>query len=159
MKKNKNNIIIAVVVVFVIGLITGLIYYKDKSKFSAASKDFNSITEALNLKPLSRQVQQYCMYNNQKYSKGQLSCLTEVSLLVGSLPNSSELAKVTSEIGWISKGSNLDSWVGVDSSYIYAHLYTKNELTCSIREKKAESELTIEIDCSGPAKAEWFPVR
>ena len=165
MKKNKKKLSITLLVVIVVmlsvGGVVGVSFYKDRQSFKDASRDIHSIFEALDYHASSKDTAQYCMYSSMKYSKGKLSCTTEFTLSVESSSfDNSKLNKATSDIGWMFHGSNLGTWKNVNSQYIFANLYDKGDLRCSIRVKNInDNQSMVEMDCSGPARAEWFPVK
>lgn len=164
-KQNKKKLSITLLVVIIVMLIVvgviGASFYKDRQNFNNASKDIHSIFEALGYPISDKDTNQYCMYNNMKYSKGSLICTTESTLSVeGFLFDGSKLDKTTSSVGWKFHGSNLGTWKKMNDQYIFANLYDKGELRCSIRIKTIDyNQSMVELDCSGPARAEWFPVK
>lgn len=169
MKQNKNRkklnitLLVVIVVMLSIGGVVGVGFYKDRQSFKDASRDIHSIFEALDYHASSKDTTQYCMYNNMKYSKGKLLCFMTVSKNVktADFQNDKEkISSVTHTAGWTHEGSNSVALNSIGDVYLTADVYTKDPMNCFVREKQLSNEYSkIEIGCSGPARAEWFPVK
>ena len=163
MKKNKKLYIIgAVLIITAVGL-AALYFLSDRQKFTSMRIDINNVKFDTSADTESIKSDNYCNRNNMKYSKGSLAC--HVGDTITYATNTKEIKKVTAQntrklisIGWQSNGSNLQ--LLKDSGYIMGELYTKGEFDCYQRYKPADGgRLVLEVGCSGPAKAEWFPVK
>ena len=159
-KKTKLLILAVALPVLLIVLVVGIGRYNDRQKFTVATKEIAQIAEQLKGNGSSEKKQEYCMRNDLKYSKGNLSCITELILTNNKKVNALEVDVAVNKVGWTSQGSNLESWKDADDKYILANTYTDNKVDCYVRAYEKQSvRYLITIGCSGPAKAEWFPVR
>lgn len=160
MKKNKI-LFLAIAIVITVVMLVSYILVRDKNRFTAISNDIQSIASSFSgiEKEYSNS---YCQRNNLKYSRGSLGCVVETSITVKELGgNISHSNSSLSKVGWVAKGSNLDSWTSVDDSYISSNLYQKEKADCYVRvqEDRQDNKNIITIGCYSDALMEWFPVR
>lgn len=169
MKQNKNRkklnitLLVVIVVMLSIGGVVGVSFYKDRQSFKDASRDIHSIFEALDYRASSKDTTQYCMYSHLKYSKGNLTCYVSHSFMIKNpVKNVISMSERKLEgVGWKKRGNNIDYFKEKDETYVVANIFTdKNKLNCHSRYKLVAADvLAVEIGCSGPARAEWFPVK
>jgi uncharacterized phage-like protein YoqJ len=162
MKKNKkriNTVLIAALVLLLgVSVVYGVSAINERKDFIQASKQSETIINSI-AKEGKLETQRYCQRNDMKYSKGILSCsvifkkTTEVS-------SRSQVTKATEQSKWIFKGNNDIALNDSENTYTIANLYNNGTLNCFVRERKLNDQHSeLEVGCSGPARAEWFPVR
>ena len=162
MNKNKKKTNIILIATLTILLVVIVVYggniIKDRENFIQASKQSETIINSIS-KAGKSETQQYCIYNNMKYSKGVLSCYVTVTKITGIFPRS-QITNALQQSKWIFRGNNDIALNDSENTYTTANLYNNGTLSCFVREKKLDDKHSkLEVGCSGPAKAEWFPVR
>lgn len=162
MKKNKKKTSIILIILATLLLVTGLSYaynlHNNKQEFIQASKQTSGIIDSIYNKGTTH-AQQYCVYNNMKYSKGVLSCFV-MSSKITSGSSQSQIIKAAEWGKWIFKGNNDIALNDSENTYTTANLYSNGKMGCFIREKRINDQHSeLEVGCSGPAKAEWFPLK
>jgi len=162
MKKNKKPIktillivifiLLALVVVYSLGII------HDRQNFIKASRQSEEVINSI-AKEGEADTKRYCQHNNLKYSKGTLSCFI-ISTKTTGVSSLLKIANVARQTGWNLTGNNDIALNDSQNTYIIANLYKNGIMNCFIREKRLSTQqFELEVGCSGPAKAEWFPVR
>lgn len=168
MKKNKKAIgvtaiiIIIIVIIFILVVAYIVNLYQDKQKFTNASVGINNIMKTLAVDDQYRK-QDYCIYNDLKYSKGKLLCFVTETAMLDDYPQKGKEKKIetsTQDARWMFRGNNSLALEDSTTTYTIANLYKNGKLDCYIREQKINEHASkLEVGCSGSAKAEWFPVR
>ena len=158
MKKNKQIIKIIILILLAIGMYIALMFTYDWHKYSSQNNKIKSYIESLQgVDKNTVASDNYCTYSHQKYSKGILGCnLTYTFSTLGgeiSFKNSQLLNK----LDWKYKFDNTKSINKYDNKNYLKHVvFETKDMTCSYSIISGDK---YELECSGPAKAEWFPVR
>ena len=161
MKKNKQIIKIIILILLAIGMYIALMFAYDWYKYSSQNNKIKSYIELLQgVNKNTVASDNYCTYSHQKYSKGVLGCSISYAVSSSSallFQNSREEAE---GFGWKYKWDNtVDNNKYSSENYIKSEVYEFDGLYCSFVVKNAGTVYQYELGCSGPAKAEWFPVR
>ncbi len=162
MKNNKKYLAIALMcgLIVIAGIVSAFLV--DKMKFSGQDKNIKSyiaiLDETQKIHDIS--MSKYCSYAHQKYSKGSLRCDLSYKFSSedeGIVKNSGDTA---SDFGWTFQWDNTVSNNKYSTEeFIKSEVYTYKDLYCNFSVKKSSNSYEYEIGCSGPAKAEWFPVK
>lgn len=160
MKKNKKTITIIAVAVAAIGVMTASMFVYDWYKYNSENHKINNYIESLEgVDKSTISSDNYCTYSHQKYSKGVLGCNIDYTFLVDRsfTFSNDELSK---ELGWKYAFDNTTSVNRYsDKNYLKHVVFETGGMTCSYSIIDKQDTLSYQLGCSGPAKAEWFPVR
>lgn len=164
MKKNKKIVFIVAGcgIVMLLGVIAAN-YMHNRYIFLGEDKNINQYIQSLKATRSISDVwsEKHCSYNSQKYSKGSLGCTVEYSFL--SALDEETQKEITSKLAllkWVYKWDNTTSINEYsDKKYINHKVYSDGTLDCIYSVAIANASYQYQMNCYGPAKAEWYPVR
>lgn len=160
MKKNKKYPFSITITVVLLVLTACTAYYFLSDRYTFISQKSN-IEHYISAKTSAKNVssEQHCSYSHQKYSKGALGCDIDYMFSLSQNNQADEDPyKIANKLKWAYKFDNTASVNEYgEEKYLRHYVFEVDGLTCSYSLNKQGSK--IEIGCSGPARAEWFPVR
>lgn len=138
-------------------------YLRDRQVVFGEDKNINQYIQELKASKLISDVQseKYCSYTHQKYSKGSLGCSIDYTFHSSDSDLiTASFDRVATEFGWTFLFDNTDGNNEYsEKRYILSRVYIDQDRRCGLHIYQEEQKYKYEIGCSGPAKAEWFPVR
>jgi hypothetical protein len=157
MKKNKKIIMIVVASLLLVIIIVVSQLISDWYTFTSQDRKIkNYITSIEGVNKSKIVSDNYCSYSHQKYSKGALGCSIMYTFSVNDGSFAFNNNQISKELGWKYAFDNTSSTNQYsDKKYTKHIVFEAKSMTCSYSIINKEYQL----GCSGPAKAEWFPVR
>ena len=162
---NKNKKLIIAISLLVVLAIAGTAYYflSDRQTYIAQDKNIKEYIQSLQASyPVEGvQSEKYCSYAHQKFSKGSLGCGVNYTFYNAHKDViTADFDNKAANFGWIysfdnTAGNNKYS----EQQYILSRVYKYKNITCGLHITKEDQRYKYQIGCSGPAKAEWFPVK
>ncbi len=160
--KNKRNIIIVLLLIFIAILCVFYYLWTDKKQFT---DEKNNMKEYVSLLRSSVDIEtnsasEYCSYGHQKYSKGNLGCEVSSTFSTTSSETYQTVRGRMPSLGWSYVGDNTKSTNQYsDVQYISHEVYSHNKFECTFSYKLESQKAIYNLTCYAPAKRAWYPVK
>ena len=149
---------------------------KQKKIYDEAEQQITAfVNEAAKLAPSAKEIKKYCSYSSAKFSRGTLGCSVRGGVTYNTLSSEislnlmKKLDNLQEKIVWQYDKDNTWNGAGQETREIKNSIYKFKNLTCGVVYSEAktdrskpgapeETQLILDIDCSGLAMQEYYHV-